>query len=93
MAEGDYLPRIVEARVLHDRVVHLRFDDGLEGEVDLGPDLWGPVYEPLADDAEFGRMYIDMESIAWPSGADMAPEPLYDQVAVAQGREPLPRLS
>jgi len=91
MAAGDYLPRVVAARVVHDRVVHLRFDDGLEGEVDLAPALCGPVFEPLRDDDEFNRMFVDVESIAWPSGADFAPEPLYDKVAVSQGHAPLAR--
>lgn len=92
MAEGDYLPRVIAARVVRDRVVHLRFDDGLEGEVDLSPKLAGPIFEPLRDDEEFQRMYIDEESIAWPTGADLAPEPLYDHIAVAQGRAPLPQV-
>lgn len=90
MAEGDYLPRVTAARVVRARIVHLRFDDGLEGEVDLAPSLWGPVFEPLVHDNElFGRIYIDVDTIAWPNGADLAPEPLYDKVAVAQGRAPL----
>lgn len=91
MAEGDYLPRVTAAHVVQDRIVHLRFDDGLEGDVDLAAYLWGPVFEPLKDDAEFNRIFVDVESIAWPCGADFAPEPLYDEVAVAQGRAPLAR--
>jgi hypothetical protein len=85
MAEGDYLPSVTAVRVVRDRVVHLTFDDGLEGEVDLGPHLWGPVFEELArDDAAFGKIFIDDDTIAWENGADMAPETLYDDVQAAK---------
>ena len=40
---------VMEARYVRDFVVWLRFRDGTAGEVDLGPELWGPVFEPLRD--------------------------------------------
>lgn len=60
----------------------LRFTDGTEGEVDLGPELEGPVFAPLRDPAEFARVAIDQEvrTITWPNGADLAPEFLRDLV-------------
>lgn len=81
-----YLPRITEVRVLHDRVVHLTFDDGLEGDVDLAPKLWGPVFEQVAtDDHAFAEVTVDEETIVWPGDLDLAPEPLYDEVLAATG--------
>ncbi len=54
----------------------LRFDDGQEGEVDLGPELEGTVFAPLSDPAVFVQVAIDPDTrtIAWPNGADFAPE-------------------
>ena len=52
------------------------FDDGVSGEVDLDGVLNGPVFEPLKDESEFSKMYVDpeLEAITWPNGADLAPE-------------------
>jgi hypothetical protein len=41
--------------------------------------LRGPVIEPVRrDPALFAQMYLDVETIAWPNEADVAPETLYD---------------
>ena len=60
----------------------LRFDDGTEGEVDLGPELEGAVFAPLRDAATFTQVALDpdLRTIAWPNGADFAPEFLRDLV-------------
>jgi Protein of unknown function (DUF2442) len=45
----------------------------------LGPLLWGPAFEPLADDAIFNQVKVDPEAgtITWPNGADIAASTLY----------------
>jgi hypothetical protein len=60
----------------------LQFSDGAEGEVDLGPELDGPVFEPLRAPEMFAQVAIDPEvrTIAWPNGADFAPEFLHSLV-------------
>lgn len=60
--------------------LRLTFDDGTIGEVDFGEREWRGVFEPLRDPDYFARVMIDPEggTIAWPNGADMAPEPLYE---------------
>lgn len=60
----------------------LQFNDGAEGVVDLGDELNGPVFEPLREPAEFARVRVDPEirTIAWPNGADFAPEFLREQL-------------
>lgn len=72
---------VIEARHVHDHVVWLRFRDGLAGEVDLAPELHGPVFEPLRDVDFFRRFRLDVDSLAWPNGADLAPEFLHDLVS------------
>ena len=54
----------------------LQFSDGAEGEVDLREHLIGPVFEPLHDAAMFAQVRLDPEirTVAWPNGADLAPE-------------------
>ncbi len=54
----------------------LRFSDGAEGEIDLGQQLAGPIFQPLRDPSAFAAVRVDPEirTIAWPNGADFAPE-------------------
>jgi hypothetical protein len=58
----------------------LQFSDGAEGEVDLADSLEGAVFEPLRDTRLFASARIDPEirTVAWPNGADLAPEFLRD---------------
>src|SRR5438477_12241236 len=71
---------VLEARYVGGHVVWLRFGDGTEGEIDLGPALRGPIFEALRDEAFFKRFAIHPEfhTLVWPNGADFAPEFLHD---------------
>ena len=79
------MPRVIDARHAGGYRVWLRFDEGLSGEIDLEKELWGPVFEPLKDVAEFAKVRFDPEAdtIVWPNGADLAPEFLYDELKTA----------
>ena len=67
---------VLEARVVGPHALWLRFSDGAEGEVDLRPELHGPIFEPLRDPGTFARATLDPEikTVVWPNGADFAPE-------------------
>ena len=75
---------VLEAQYRGGFVVWLRFHDGIEGEIDLGPELYGPVFEPLRDPTAFSQFTIDplFHTLVWPNGADLAPEFLHDNVRV-----------
>ena len=77
------LVQVVEARYLSGHRVWLRFDDGVEGEVDLRDALRGPVFEPLQDPAYFALFSVDW-TLTWPNGADLAPESLHERVLRAR---------
>jgi hypothetical protein len=59
------LPKLVDVttvEVIHDHVVRLGFSDGCVGELDFGPDLWGPVFESMAKDYdEFCKVAVNSE--------------------------------
>lgn len=73
------MEEVVSVRVLRPFVLDLTFSDGTRHEVDLEPELWGEVFEPLRDPEFFARVAVDTElgTIVWPNGADFAPEFLY----------------
>ncbi len=67
------------ARYVRDYVVHLEFDDGLEGDVDLSSYLGkGPIFAPLAELSYLKQLTLEAGTLAWPNGADIAPERLYE---------------
>jgi len=77
------LAEVIDARHLGEHRVWVKFDDGLEGEVDLSDLLRGPVFEPLKDPAYFANFTVDW-TLTWPNGADIAPESLYTRVLKAK---------
>lgn len=74
---------VVEARYVGGYTVWLRFRDGTAGEIDLEPELQGEVFEPLRDQAYFKGFTLDGDTLAWPNGADIAPETLHEAVRAA----------
>ena len=75
----DEISEVTKARPTTGRRVWLRFADGEEGEVDLSRYLnYGPVFGPLADDGFFRKLRVEGGTIAWPNGADVAPERLHE---------------
>ena len=81
------LPRVVDARYAGGYRLWLRFADGLSGEIDLQSELWGPAFEPLRDPAEFAKLRADpeLDTIVWPTGADLSPEWLRQALESALG--------
>lgn len=72
---------ITHVEVLNDNVVRLRFADGVEKSIDLAPYLHGPVFAEIRrDPARFAEVRVDPDAgaIAWPNGADLAPDVLYE---------------
>ncbi len=73
------LNEVVEIKYKKDYVFHIVFDDGMKGDVDFSSWLTkGPVFEPLQDVQLFKKALIEGGTIAWPNGADIAPETLYE---------------
>ena len=75
----DALPAVVEAEYSGEFKIRLVFNDGVESTIDFSDWLVGPIFEPLKDPAYFARFFIDGGTIAWPNGADIAPETLHER--------------
>jgi len=65
---------VTAVEYLEDYKLHVRFNTGEEGIVDLEPELYGAIFEPLRDKALFQQVALASRTIEWPNGADFAPE-------------------
>jgi hypothetical protein len=78
------LPVVIRAEYRGGYRIRLTFNDNQEKTVDFLLWLDGPVFEPLKDPEYFRRFFLDGGTVAWPNGADIAPETLYACEGVAQ---------
>ena len=77
------LKDVVEVRPLGGYRVHLRFEDGVEGDLDLGNVIeFKGIFAPLRDEKTFAKvqLYPELGTIVWPNGADLDPDVLYSSI-------------
>lgn len=75
---------IVEVEARKNFRLWVRFEDGLQGEVDLTELVGKGVFRRWVDNPiEFSQACVDPESgtVVWPGGLDVAPDRLYSDVA------------
>ena len=73
--------RIVRVSAGNGYTLHVLFDDGRSGDVNMAARLFGPVFEPLRDPLLFAQVRVDeYGALSWPNGADLAPDALYRTV-------------
>ncbi|MDP2808489.1 MAG: DUF2442 domain-containing protein [bacterium] len=70
-------------------VLHIVFDDGVEGDLDLTEYVgFGPVFESLRDVEFFRSARVENGTVSWPNGADIAPETIYEKLIAKQTLAP-----
>jgi hypothetical protein len=83
------LKDIVDVQPLDGYRLKLRFEDGIEGVVDVAQLVpFTGVFAALSDRSHFAAVRVDPElgTICWPGGADLDPDVLYSVVT----RRPIP---
>lgn len=77
------LKDIVEAKALPNHRLWVKFDDGVEGELDFASlTKFRGVFAPLSSQKEFEKVSVNAELgvVCWPNGADLDTEVLYSLV-------------
>jgi hypothetical protein len=69
---------VINVKVVGDHSLALTFADGSSKRVNLRKELYGEVFEVLRDPKEFAKAKVEAWTVAWPNGADFAPEFLYE---------------
>jgi len=77
--------RVTSVTILPDAQFEVTFVDGTSGKVDMqaflsSSKVEGTVFEPLRDPTVFADARVVMGAIQWPSGADLAPDAMYDAI-------------
>lgn len=72
---------VTKARHVAGHRVDVSFNDGTSAEIDLSDSLDGPIFEPLRDVEYFKAFSLVGHTLAWPNGADFAPEYLLSLAA------------
>ncbi len=63
---------------MKDFIIDLLFDDGTQKKFDFSVWLKGEVFLPLKKKEYFKKFFLDNNTVAWPNGADIVPETLYE---------------
>ena len=77
------LKDIIQVTPVGDYRLRLRFEDGVEGVVDVAQLVgFDGVFAELRDPAQFRqvRVHPELGTIVWPNGADLDPMVLYAQI-------------
>jgi hypothetical protein len=84
-----YSHDITHVAVLRHGVLHVTFADGLEGDVDVLQRMCGPVFAEARTAHGFLAVAVDPDlgTIAWPNGADLAPDTLHGRIRTGRWPE------
>jgi len=77
------LQDITQAKALDNAHLWIRFEDGVEGEVDVSQiTRFQGVFASLRDPRMFAQVQVNPElgTVVWPGGADLAPDVLYELI-------------
>lgn len=69
---------VTAVEYVSDYKLRVQFNNGAEGIVDLEPELYGEIFEPLRDKTFFKEVSLTSRTLEWPNGADFAPEFLFE---------------
>ena len=73
-----FMPSVIKAEYRGGYRIHVTFNDDSEKTIDFREWLEGPIFEPLKNPDYFQRFFLDGGTVAWPNGADVAPETLHE---------------
>ncbi len=75
--------RVKAVKPLDGYRFHVRFIDGLEGEVDMAERVRAPgagVFAALADPDVFAKVYVELGVVTWPGEIDLAPDTMHAEI-------------
>ena len=75
------LNEIIELKYKKEYIYHIKFDNGVEGDLNFSSYLSrGNVFSCFSDKKFFSKAKIEGGTISWPNGVDIAPETIYEKI-------------
>lgn len=74
---------VIRAAYVGDYKIRLWFSDNKEGVVDLHEVITGDhrqIFKELEDVRQFQDFHVEMDTVVWSNGLDLAPEFLWERV-------------
>lgn len=75
--------RLTEVKALSGYRLKVRFQDGLEGLVDMSNLVRSEnagVFAALHDENVFRQVFLDYGAVTWPGEIDLAPDAMYEEI-------------
>jgi len=80
---------VVGASYESDYRISVEFNDGMRGMVDLRQIIFEdtrPIFAALREKELFRRFRVELDTLVWDNGLDLAPEFLYDLAVLPAGQ-------
>ena len=80
--------RVASVECLSGYRLRVRFNDGMEGIVDMAREIHAPdagIFAELADPDRFAAAYVEFGAVTWPGEIDLAPDAMHAEIK-ANGR-------
>jgi hypothetical protein len=72
---------VIEAKYIKDYQIEVSFNDNLKGIVDLRNIIENDhraIFQELRNKSKFSQIKVDMDTVVWENGLDLAPEFLHE---------------
>lgn len=77
------IPKPLKVEAINAKVIWIKFDDGVQGQIDLSYLFKKPIFKKLENPTFFSQVYIDSETdaIAWNEELEICPNTLYLKIS------------
>lgn len=72
-------PSVISVTPSDDYIIHVQFDNGEQGTLDMKPYLDFGIFTRLRDRDTFKRVRVAFDTVEWESGIDLDPEFVYEK--------------
>lgn len=73
---------VTEVQIIRDRLLRVRFEEGVEGFVEFLPTFFRGVFSKLSDRTQFELVAIEDGVVMWPGELDLAPDAMHHEIKI-----------